>query len=63
MLDVINSQNGTPEVQQVNALARASHMPIVTITETLSPEGATFERWQDAQLERFAAALRQATGR
>ena len=44
-------------------LARASHVPVVTVTETLSPEGSSFQQWQVAQLERLAAALHRATGR
>ena len=34
---VYNSQNVTPDVQRVNQLARAAHIPIATVTETLSP--------------------------
>jgi len=60
---VYNSQNTTPEVRQANQLARASHVPVVTVTETLSPEGSSFQQWQVAQLERLAAALHRATGR
>jgi zinc/manganese transport system substrate-binding protein len=60
---VYNSQNATPDVQRVNQLARAAHIPIATITETLSPASATFEQWQDAELTRLRAALAQATGR
>jgi zinc/manganese transport system substrate-binding protein len=60
---VYNSQNATPDVQRVSQLARAAHIPITTITETLSPASATFEQWQDAQLRSLAAALHEATGR
>jgi zinc/manganese transport system substrate-binding protein len=60
---VFNSQNATPDVERVNELARAAHIPVVTVTETLAPASATFERWQVAQLERLQAALHQATGR
>lgn len=60
---IYNSQNATPDVQRVNQLARASHIPITTITETLSPDSASFQQWQDAQLRRLAAALREATRR
>ena len=34
---VFNSQNVTPEVDQANDLARAVHIPVATVTETLSP--------------------------
>jgi zinc/manganese transport system substrate-binding protein len=60
---VFNSQNATPDVQRVNELARAAHIPVVTVTETLAPASATFEQWQVAQLERLQAALHEATGR
>jgi zinc/manganese transport system substrate-binding protein len=60
---VYNSQNATPEIQRLTALARAHRIPVETITETLSPRTATFEQWQVAQLERLKEALHQATGR
>jgi zinc/manganese transport system substrate-binding protein len=60
---IYNSQNATPDVQRVNQLARAAGIPITTITETLSPASATFEQWQDAELENLLAALHRATGR
>jgi len=60
---VYNSQNATPDVQRVSQLARAAHIPITTITETLSPASATFEQWQDAEMTSLLAALHQATGR
>jgi zinc/manganese transport system substrate-binding protein len=60
---VFNSQNVTPDVQRVNSLARASHIPIATVTETLSPAGDSFEQWQVSELRALAAALHEATGR
>jgi zinc/manganese transport system substrate-binding protein len=60
---IYNSQNATPQVQRLNALARQDHVQMATITETLSPANATFEQWQVAQLERLASALHAATGR
>jgi zinc/manganese transport system substrate-binding protein len=60
---VYNSQNATPQIQHLNELARADHIPIATVTETLSPENATFEQWQVAQLQGIERALHQATGR
>lgn len=60
---VFNSQNATPDVQRVNALARAAHIPIATVTETLSPASDTFEQWQVAELEGLGRALHEATGR
>ena len=60
---VYNSQNATPDVQRVNQLARAAHIPITTITETLSPASDTFEQWQVTELQSLQRALHQATGR
>jgi zinc/manganese transport system substrate-binding protein len=57
---VYNSQNVTPDVQRVNAIARAHHVPVVTVTETLSPAGASFEQWQVDQLAALEAALGRA---
>jgi zinc/manganese transport system substrate-binding protein len=54
---VYNSQNGTPDVQRLNDLARRHRIPVVAITETLDPPGATFQAWQLAQLRALAAAL------
>jgi zinc/manganese transport system substrate-binding protein len=60
---IYNSQNATPQIQRLNALARASGIPTATITETLTPATASFEQWQVAQLERIETALHEATGR
>ena len=60
---IYNSQNATPEIQRLNAEARAEGIPIATITETLSPPQDSFEQWQVAQLERIEQTLHQATGR
>jgi zinc/manganese transport system substrate-binding protein len=60
---VYNSQNATPDVQQVNQLARQAHIQIVTITETLSPASVSFQSWQVAELQRLEQALHEATGR
>jgi zinc/manganese transport system substrate-binding protein len=60
---IYNAQNLTPEIQQLNALARAHGIPVVAVTETLSPSRDSFQRWQTAQLRELARALRKATGR
>ncbi|HLI32272.1 MAG TPA: zinc ABC transporter substrate-binding protein [Solirubrobacteraceae bacterium] len=60
---VYNSQNATPSVQRINAIASAAHIPIVTITETLAPASDTFEQWQVLELERLIGALRTTSGR
>jgi zinc/manganese transport system substrate-binding protein len=60
---IYNSQNETPEIQQLGTLARGNRIPIATVTETLSPQTDTFEQWQVAQLEGIERALHEATGR
>jgi zinc/manganese transport system substrate-binding protein len=60
---VYNSQNVTPEIQRLTALARAQRIPVATVTETLSPATDSFQQWQVHQLQGIAAALHQATGR
>jgi zinc/manganese transport system substrate-binding protein len=60
---VYNSQNATPGIQRLNALARQAGIPITTVTETLSPANATFEQWQVSELQSLQRALKQATGR
>jgi zinc/manganese transport system substrate-binding protein len=60
---IYNAQNATPDIQHLSGLARANHIPIATVTETLSPENATFEQWQVAQLQGIERGLHEATGR
>jgi zinc/manganese transport system substrate-binding protein len=60
---VDNSQNVNPDVAaQVNA-AKAVGIPVITMTETLTPPGAPFQDWQVAQLDNLVKALAQATGK
>jgi zinc/manganese transport system substrate-binding protein len=58
---VVNGQNSTPDVARLTEAARKRHIPVVTITETMTPASASFEQWQVRQLEALAAALAQAT--
>jgi zinc/manganese transport system substrate-binding protein len=60
---VYNSQNSTPDVARSTEAARKRGIPVTTITETLSPESATFQSWQVGELKALAAALHRATGR
>ncbi len=60
---IYNDQNITPEIERLNALARAHQVPVSTISETLVPAAATFQQWQTRQLAALAAALHTATGR
>ena len=54
---VYNSQNSTPEVQGLVAKARDKTIPVVSVTETMLPAGATFQEWQTAQLNGLLQAL------
>jgi zinc/manganese transport system substrate-binding protein len=60
---IYNSQNATPDVQRINSICHEQHIPIATVTETLSPASDNFEQWQVAELRGLIAALHQATGR
>jgi zinc/manganese transport system substrate-binding protein len=60
---VYNSQNSTPDVQQQVKAAQAAGIPVATVTETLTPAGASFQQWQVGQLQGIAAALAKATGK
>jgi zinc/manganese transport system substrate-binding protein len=60
---VYNSQNATPDIQQQVKAAKARSIPVTTITETLTPAGASFQDWQVAQLHALQQALHQATGK
>ena len=59
---VYNSQNATPDVKRLNEAAQAAGIPIATVTETLTPEGASFEEWMVRELEGIQKALRSAGG-
>lgn len=60
---VFNSQNTTNDVNGFVNEAKAAGIPVVSITETLSPAGAPFQAWQAAQLQALQSALAQATGK
>ncbi len=57
---VYNSQNATPDVKRLNEAAAAAAIPVATVTETLTPEGASFEAWMVRELEGIRRALRSA---
>jgi zinc/manganese transport system substrate-binding protein len=59
---VYNSQNATPDVQAQVDEASAAGIPVTTITETLTPAGASFQDWQVAQLNALRQALDKAAG-
>jgi zinc/manganese transport system substrate-binding protein len=55
---VYNSQNATPDVKRLNEAAEAAHIQVATVTETLTPEGASFQAWMVRELEGIQKALR-----
>lgn len=60
---IYNSQNATPDVRAQVTEAKAAGIPVTTLTETMTPAGASFQDWQVAQLHRLQRALAQATGK
>lgn len=57
---IYNSQNATPDVAAQVREAKARHIPVTAVTETLAPANASFGQWQVGQLRRLAAALHKA---
>jgi zinc/manganese transport system substrate-binding protein len=51
-----NSQAVSPITARVQSAARAAHIPVVGVTETLPPK-LTFQQWQLRQARQLAAAL------
>jgi zinc/manganese transport system substrate-binding protein len=60
---IYNSQNTPNNIQALINRARANHIPVATITETLTPANTTFQNWQSTQLQGIQTALAQATGK
>ncbi|MBY8886334.1 zinc ABC transporter substrate-binding protein [Streptomyces sp. PTM05] len=60
---VYNSQNSTPDVQAQVDEAKAAGIPVTTVTETLTPAGASFQDWQVRELKGIEQALAKATGK
>lgn len=52
-------QHSTPVVAAQVRVAEKAGVPVVTITETLSPKDATFQAWQLQQLTALRTALQQ----
>jgi zinc/manganese transport system substrate-binding protein len=59
---VFNSQNSSPDVARQVEEAKKAGIPVSTVTETLSPAGASFQDWQSTQLQALQTALAQARG-
>jgi zinc/manganese transport system substrate-binding protein len=60
---VFNAQNSTPDVQRLVDAAKANGIGVTTVTETLTPKGATFQDWQTTQLRALESALAAGTGK
>ncbi len=60
---VYNSQNATPDVRSLVGAATRTGIPVVAVTETLSPRRTTFQDWQQRQLSELEGALATAAGR
>ena len=59
---VYNGQNATPDVKRLNEEAEAAGIPIATVTETMTPEGTSFQLWMARELKGIEAALAKAGG-
>lgn len=60
---VYNSQNVTPDVRAQLSAAKAAHIPIASITETMTPTTSSYQTWQIRQLKGIETALAMAAGR
>jgi zinc/manganese transport system substrate-binding protein len=58
---VYNEQNATPDVRRLVDAAHLAHIPVVTITETLTPATARFQDWQSRELRDLYQALVEAS--
>jgi zinc/manganese transport system substrate-binding protein len=58
---VYNTQNATPDVRAQVDAARSAGIPVVPVTESLTPAHASFQEWQSRQLEALLSALAQAS--
>ena len=58
---VLNTQNSTPNIQILTAMAHTAGIPVVTMTEMPDPATAGFGAWQTRQLRALATALGRAS--
>jgi zinc/manganese transport system substrate-binding protein len=54
---VYNKQTATALTTSIRELAARNHIPVVGVTETIQPPGATFERWFAGELTALRRAL------
>ena len=57
---VVNTQTTTAVTTNLKQLAVGAGIPVVGISETLQPVGASFQAWQNQQLPALQAALSRA---
>jgi zinc/manganese transport system substrate-binding protein len=53
---IYNSQASDALTKRMLKVAQDSHVPSISVTETL-PAGKTFQTWMSSQLDRLSAAL------
>jgi zinc/manganese transport system substrate-binding protein len=56
---VYNKQTATALTTSIRELAARSHVPVVGVTETIQPPGASFEQWFGRELAALQQALNQ----
>lgn len=56
---VFNTQTATAVTTNMRGAARAAGIPVIGISETLQPSGASFQDWQLRQLEALERGLRR----
>jgi zinc/manganese transport system substrate-binding protein len=60
---VYNNQTNGNLTSQLREMAQKESIPVVGVSETLTPVDATFEDWQISQLKALESALASSTGR
>jgi zinc/manganese transport system substrate-binding protein len=56
---VYNKQTATALTTSIRELAARNHIPVVGVTETIQPPGASFEQWFSRELAALQQALNQ----
>jgi zinc/manganese transport system substrate-binding protein len=56
-----NGQTVTPVTTQIRALAKEHHIPVVGVSETMPSGAATYQQWQEAQMNTLLHALQKST--
>jgi zinc/manganese transport system substrate-binding protein len=54
---IYNTQTSTPITENLKQLAAKNSIPVIGISETVEPAGASFQDWQTKQLNALQAAL------